>query len=144
MEVDNVLRVKGRHVETIPAEAGCEVAAQRLRVARIGALVVVGAGERIEGIVSERDIVIGLARHGDRLLRLPVRAVMTRRVITCSPHDTLKLVMKLMTDNRIRHLPVIDAGRLAGLISIGDVVKNRLDELELETNVIRDAYIARR
>ena len=115
---------------------------QRMKLERIGAIVISADGERIDGIVSERDIVYGLAdQHGD-FLALKVSDVMTREVITCTPEDQIKQVMARMTHSRIRHVPVLDGGRLRGIVSIGDVVKNRLEEVELEATVLRDAYIA--
>jgi len=144
MRVENLLHAKGGYVETIDAGATVADAAQRLRTRGIGALIVSKDGQTIEGLVSERDIVTGLVHHGNRLGRLRVGDVMTHAVVTCSPGDTLKTVMAEMTHRRIRHLPVVESGRLVGIISIGDVVKHRLEELELETNVMRDAYIAHR
>jgi len=116
--------------------------AQRLRVRAIGALVVSRDGHRIEGIISERDIVRGLAHEAGNLLHMKAAQIMTKSVITCSPSDTIGHVMAVMTERRVRHLPVVDAGGLCGMISIGDIVKNRLQELELQTNVLRDVYLA--
>ena len=143
MRVEDILRTKGRAVVTIEGDATVEQAVQRLRTNSIGALVVSGDGNSIDGIFSERDVTGGLARHGVALLRMPVSRVMSPNVATCSADDTLKRVAMEMTERRIRHIPVVENGRLAGLVSIGDVVKNRLDELELETNVMRDVYLAR-
>ena len=98
---------------------------------------------KVADVVSERDIVLGLADRGARLLESTVREVMSKRVTTCAPADPLVQVMADMTRQRVRHLPVVSEGRLAGIISIGDVVKARLEELEMETNVLRDAYLAR-
>jgi CBS domain-containing protein len=95
------------------------------------------------GIVSERDVVRGLADRGPSIMSEPVSAVMTRDVVTCTPRDGVKQLMAEMTRRRIRHLPVLSDGRLCGIVSIGDVVKNRLEEMETETNVLREAYIAR-
>jgi CBS domain-containing protein len=112
---------------------------------RIGALIVTGPGdERIVGIISERDIVRGMAEHGVAVLNMRVSGLMTYAVKTCAPHDSLKHVMVVMTLGRIRHLPVVDGSRLCGMVSIGDVVKNRLQEMELEVNVLRDACLAGR
>jgi CBS domain-containing protein len=91
--------------------------------------------------VSERDIVRGLTEHGPQLLGLPVSRVMTSPVITCGPEDTVTALMARMTRHRVRHLPVLEGGRLCGIVSIGDVVKHRLDELELEANVLREALM---
>jgi CBS domain-containing protein len=142
MTVAAILKSKGSHVETIGPETPLRVAAWNLKTKGIGALVVVAEGERVRGIISERDIVRALTEHGPDVVRLSVSDVMTPRVKTCSPDDSITAVMARMTRDRIRHLPVIDAGHLAGLVSIGDVVKYRLDELELEANVLRDTLIA--
>ena len=95
------------------------------------------------GIITERDIVHGLADRGSELLDMPVSFAMTRTPATCTPDDDIQTVMSRMTRQRVRHLPVVVEGRLEGIVSIGDVVKHRLDELELETNVLRDAFLAR-
>jgi CBS domain-containing protein len=143
MKVEELLRAKGAGVETIPPEAPVADAANRLRTKGIGSLVVTGRDGGVDGLLSERDIVVGLARHGAHVLEMRVADVMTRSVPACTPKDTIKHVMAQMTLHRNRHLPVLDEGRLCGIISIGDVVKNRLEELELETTVMRDAYLAR-
>jgi CBS domain-containing protein len=116
----------------------------RMKLERIGAIIISSDGERIEGIISERDIVYGLAERQGDVLALRASDLMTRDVITCSPEDQVRQVMVRMTHSRIRHVPVVDGGRLSGIVSIGDIVKNRLEELELETTVLRDAYIAAR
>lgn len=143
MKVADVLRSKGSAVETVGPERSLEVVLHRLKTGGIGALVVSADGERIDGIVSERDIVRGLADRGARLLECSVSDVMTKRVTTCRPDDPLTHVMAEMTRRRIRHLPVVDGDRLAGIISIGDVVKARVEELQLEASVLREAYLAR-
>ena len=104
---------------------------------RIGAVIVLDA-ERIIGIFSERDFVRGFARHGAAVGEMEVARLMTRDVITCAPGDSVREVMSVMTERRIRHLPVVDAGRLIGIISIGDVVKHRLEETESEVESLRD------
>jgi CBS domain-containing protein len=142
VNIDTVLQTKGRRVETTSGDTPILDVAQQMRVRGIGALVVSRDGNHIEGIISERDIVLGLAHDGSNLLRMKARQVMTKSVITCSPTDSIAHVMAVMTQRRVRHLPVVDAGRLCGMISIGDIVKNRLEELELQTNVLRDVYIA--
>jgi CBS domain-containing protein len=101
-------------------------------------LVITGAGGRITGIVSERDIVRAMARHGAAALGLPLNDVMTRKVVTCEPNDSISNLMELMTDGKFRHLPVVQEERLAGIVSIGDVVKSRLAELEYEQTALRD------
>jgi CBS domain-containing protein len=142
VNIDTVLQAKGRQVETTLPDTPVLDVAQRMRVRGIGALVVSSDGNHIEGIISERDIVLGLAHDGGNLLRMKARQVMTKSVVTCSPTDTIAHVMAVMTQRRVRHLPVVVAGRLSGIISIGDIVKNRLEELELQTNVLRDIYVA--
>lgn len=144
MKVQDVLRAKGQEVETIRPDAKVLIAVHRMRMQNVGALVVSRDGERVEGVLSERDVVRGLTRHGADLLDMSVVAIMSRTVPVCSPDDSLVLVMDQMTRTRNRHVPVVDAaGRLCGVVSIGDVVKNRLEEMELETNVLRDAYLTR-
>jgi CBS domain-containing protein len=142
VNIDTVLQAKGRHVETTLPDTPILDVAQQMRVRAIGALVVSLDGTHIAGIISERDIVLGLAHDGPGLLRMKAGQVMTKSVITCSPSDSIGHVMAVMTERRVRHLPVVDAGRLCGMISIGDIVKNRLQELELQTNVMRDIYLA--
>lgn len=144
MNVESILKVKGSEVETVAPDALTVFAVHKLTTAGIGALVVSADGVRLEGVISERDVVRGLSRRGARLLDLPVADVMTRRVPVCSPDDTLAHVMAEMTRTRHRHLPVIREGRLCGLVSIGDIVKHRLEDLELEASVLRDAYRASR
>jgi CBS domain-containing protein len=144
MKVESILAAKGESVETIRPDREIALAAVKLRDARIGALVVSTDGKEVKGIISERDIVRGLAERGANVLDLTVRNLMTPKVIACTPEDSVTHLMKLMTSKRIRHLPVISAeGELCGIVSIGDVVKNRLEELELEATVLRDAYISR-
>lgn len=144
MNVDGILRAKGASVETIRPDASVADLVRGLRAAGIGAMVVSADGRSVDGIVSERDVVRALAERGARIVELPVSAVMTRNVVTCSPGDSVKQLMSEMTRRRIRHLPVVVDGQLAGIVSIGDVVKNRLEEIETEANVLREAYIARR
>ena len=141
MNVDGILKVKGTDIVTIRPDATIAQAVDRLREKRIGAVVVSADGASADGVLSERDIVRGLAEHGASLLDRRVSQVMTRAVITCAPDDKVADLMALMTERRIRHLPVMRNGRLAGLVSIGDVVKNRVDEIEFETNSLK-TYIA--
>lgn len=143
MSVGAILKAKGSNVETIAGDASVEEAVARLRDAEIGALVVSSDGRKVDGVLSERDVVVGLAEHGSAMLERKVEDVMTSRVATCSPEDGVEKVMLEMTELRARHFPVVEDGRLVGIVTIGDVVKNRLDEVELETNVLRDSYIAR-
>ncbi len=143
MKVQAMLDAKGSKVVTTRPYATVATVIGMLKLERIGALVVIGPRGELTGIISERDIVRGLVTHGDELLKLPASKLMTQSVKTCSPASYIKDVMAEMTRSRIRHLPVLDGGRLCGIISIGDVVKNRLDELEMETSVLRD-YIGGR
>lgn len=132
MQISQLLRRKGHVVATVPATASVRDALALLAEHGIGALVVSSDGNRIEGIVSERDIARGLHAHGAGLLTEPVSAVMTADVLTCVPTAGVHDLAQTMTDHRIRHIPVVDDGKLVGIVSIGDVVKARLDELESE------------
>lgn len=143
MKVENVLRTKGTAVVTVRPNETIDALVHRFKFEKIGAVVVSSDGKAIEGMISERDVVRGLAEHGTDLLTRRVSEEMTRQVVTCAPDDSLKDVMRKMTQHRIRHLPVTEGGKLAGIISIGDVVKNRLDDMEMEANVLRDYIIAR-
>jgi CBS domain-containing protein len=141
MNVENILVQKGTDVVTIKPEASGKRAVDWLRAKNIGALVVV-RDDTVLGIVSERDIVRAFSQYGEPVASMPVKDIMTHGVITVAPEDDLNHVMRLMTQHRVRHLPVLRNGKLAGIISIGDVVKRRLDELDLETKVLRDIYTA--
>jgi CBS domain-containing protein len=143
MDVDGILRAKGATVVTIRPDATIGELVRGLRDERIGAMVVSEDGRLVLGIISERDVVRGLADHGPRIMEAPVADLMTRNVVVCSPRDTVKQVMAEMTRRRVRHLPVVADGVLRGIVSIGDVVKNRLDEMETETNVLREVYLGR-
>ena len=143
MRVRDILHDKGAVVETIRPDAKVLVAVHRMRMQNVGALVVSRDGVKVEGLLSERDIVRGLTRHGGDLLDMGVVAVMSRNVPTCSPDDSLTSVMSQMTRTRNRHVPVVDGGQLCGIVSVGDVVKHRLEEMELQTNVLRTAYVSR-
>jgi CBS domain-containing protein len=138
MIVKSILSAKGSDVATIAPSATLAEATNILAEKRIGALVVTGAGGRITGIISERDIVRAFARHGVNAFQLPLSEVMTRKVVTCSSTDTVSMLMERMTAGKFRHLPVTDDDHLVGMISIGDVVKYRLTELEFEKDAMRD------
>ena len=144
MRVRDIVGSKGSGVETVRGEALMVVAVHQLTTRNIGSLVVSPDGERVEGVLAERDVVRGLAHHGSHLLEMQVRDVMTRGTPTCGPEDTVTKVMVDMTRSRQRHVPVVEGDRLCGLVSIGDVVKSRLDDLELEASVLRDTWIVRR
>jgi len=138
MNVETILRGKGRNVITIAPDASVKAAAELLRRHGIGALVVSRDGATLDGILSERDIVHGLAEHGGAALDYAVARLMSPRVVTGTASDSIAELMALMTERRIRHIPVVEHGRLAGIISIGDVVKNRLDEVESEASSMRE------
>ena len=143
MQVKSILKAKGTRVITVAPHTTIDALAHRLRLENIGAVVVSSDGVTVDGIISERDVLRGLAEHGTELLVMPVEALMTHGVQTCTPEADVKDVMRLMTQKRIRHLPVVNGDRLVGIVSIGDVVKNRLDDMEMEANVLRDYAIAR-
>jgi CBS domain-containing protein len=143
MNVSAVLDAKGWEVATIEPEALVLLALHEMNMRNIGALVVTKDGEHVLGVISDRNIARALIRHGNNLLSLSVRAVMSRQVPHCRPDENVNECMLAMTESRQRHLPVLDGGRLCGLISIGDLVKNRLQELELERDVLRD-YVSSR
>lgn len=141
MRVAEILREKGTDVRTVSPNATLRTALERMTNDRIGALVVLNDTGELVGLLSERDIVVSLARSGAGALSSPVAAAMTRNIITCSPEDRVNDIMAVMTRRRVRHLSVLNGGRLAGIISIGDLVKARLGELEFESSVLRDAYL---
>jgi CBS domain-containing protein len=140
MNVETILSTKGAKVVTITPETPVGDATKILKRARIGALVVSDDGSNVLGILSERDIVSAMAEPTKRtgLLDKPVNCLMTRDVLTCAPGDTVQKCMSVMTESRVRHLPVVHEKKMIGLISIGDVVKNRLEELESEAGFLRE------
>ncbi len=141
MDVASILKSKGKNVVTARPDAKIAEVVRELKDERIGALVVSEDNIEVLGIISERDIVRGLADHGLDLLDMRVDKLMTREVFTCAPTDRTSQLMATITERRIRHLPVIENGVLCGIVSIGDVVKVRLDEIESEANALRD-YIS--
>jgi CBS domain-containing protein len=138
MTVSTILAGKGREVATIEPNATLADAVRLLAEKRIGATVVLGADRRVVGILSERDIVRVLAERGAAVLNEPVSQTMTRKVSTCNENETVVQIMERMTDGKFRHVPVVDQGQLVGIISIGDVVKHRLHEMERESAAMRD------
>jgi CBS domain-containing protein len=142
MNVESILKTKGSSVVTIAPDETVVRALSILEAHEIGALVVSADRIRVQGILSERDIVRGLALRGPELLDVKVSEVMTSEVYVCEPDDTVAELMSQMTERRIRHLPVVVDGKLKGIVSIGDVVKNRLGEIESETEALRE-YIVR-
>jgi len=139
MQVAEILRKKGTDVAIVSRSDTIGTACETLRRYGIGALVVSDDGTSIDGIVSERDVVRALGQEADAdLLARPCRDIMTAEVFTCSTDDRVDHLMSLMTENRIRHLPVVVDGALSGIISIGDVVKSRLSELEAEARHVEE------
>ncbi|MGA9277552.1 CBS domain-containing protein [Ilumatobacter sp.] len=138
MNVQTILSAKGTEVATIEPSATLAAATELLRELGFGALVTSADGRSLDGIVSERDIVRALAADGASALDHDVASCMSREVFTCSPSDSIDALMSMMTERRIRHLPVLANGDLAGMISIGDVVKFRLGELERENDQLHD------
>ncbi len=139
MMIHHLVRAKGPDVRTIPPDATVQQAADEMATARIGALVVAADPKgRIQGVISERDIVRGLAEYGAGVLDQPVSSLMTADVHTCQPSDTVDTVMVVMTERRIRHLPVVEGDSMIGIVSIGDVVKHRMSELEDERTALAD------
>jgi CBS domain-containing protein len=138
MKVKDILAAKGGDVVSIEPTADLHTAAKLLSSRKIGALVILGAGGRLAGILSERDIVRVLAVAGISALELPVGQAMTREVMTCTEDDTCADIMERMTTGKFRHLPVLRDNALIGLVSIGDVVKQRVEEIERESEAMRD------
>ena len=137
MTVRAILDFKGHHVLSVEPDAKVSAAVKLLSERRIGAVLVMTKG-RIEGILSERDIVRVLGERGASVMDEPVSAVMTRKVVGCREKDTVSEIMEMMTNGKFRHLPVIEDGKVAGLISIGDVVKWRVGEYEREQEALRE------
>ncbi len=138
MLIAQILAAKGSQVVSTRPETTIADVASLLKQKRIGAVVVTDPDGRLCGIISERDLARGLADYGAGLLKMTVAELMTAEVVTGSPEDGLEKLMQTMTDGRFRHLPVVKDGELIGIISIGDVVKHRLEELEAETHQLQD------
>src|SRR3954451_25011869 len=136
MTVRAILDSKGHHIEGVEPDARLSAAIRILSERRIGALLVMQNG-RIEGILSERDVVRVLGERGAVVLDEPVSVTMTRKVVSCRPADTVAAIMEMMTMGKFRHLPVVEEGKVVGLISIGDVVKWRVSEYENEQEALR-------
>lgn len=144
MRVSDILKIKGSVVKTVEPMATVRSFSKALKTEGVGAMVVQDADGRLLGIITERDLSFGLAEYGNDLPNMQVSQLMTRELITCTPDDSLSAVAKVMTQRRIRHLPVVVDRKLTGLISIGDVLKYRLDEVQLEANMLREFALARR
>ncbi len=138
MQISNILQAKGTLVVSISGELSILDATRELTRHGIGAIVVSETLDNIDGILSERDIARALASHGAAALEMRVADVMTTDVTTCTPGDTTDALAVVMTAQRIRHLPVVDDGRVIGVVSIGDIVKHRLDELQVETQTLHE------
>ena len=143
MSIQSILDRKGTEVITVQASETVRSAADLMRYHRVAALVM-KSGDAFTGLMSERDIVHAISRHGERALSMAVQEVVPRAMVTVEPTDTLKRAMSLMTHHRVRHLLVTSEDKFVGIVSIGDVVKYRLEDLETESNVLRDAYISAR
>lgn len=141
MQVQSILNAKGTDVTTVKPDSTVRDLVTMLREHGIGAVVVSNDGVSIEGIVSERDIVRQLTDFGPKFLSVKVREIMTKDVMTCSPSDTVDDCMEMMTGKRIRHLPVAVADKLTGLVSIGDIVKAKMEEILVEAESLKQ-YIA--
>lgn len=143
MQISDILHHKGSEIVAILPSETLAAAAKKLAEHRIGALIVRDRLGRLAGMLSERDLVTMMAQHGEAALTMTVNDAMTPDVITCKPSDAVRDIMALITVKRIRHIPVCEGERLLGIVSIGDVLKSRLDEKELELNMLRDLSIAR-
>ena len=141
MNVEHILSEKGRQVVTIGPEASLMDAGRMLSEKRIGAVVVADPGNPVLGILSERDIVRAVATNGVAALDQPVSRYMTAKVVTCTTRSAINDLMETMTNGKFRHVPIVEDGRLIGIVSIGDVVKFRVAEIESESRALRD-YIA--
>ena len=142
MNVDSILAGKGREVRTIRPGATVADAIQRMHKERVGSLVVSEDGRRIDGIISDRGIMDAIAQRGLSVVEVAITEVMAREVVTCVAQDEVGSIMAVMTNRRIRHLPVVDdEGRLAGIISIGDVGKHRIDEIQFEAEAMREYIV---
>ena len=137
MTVRSILNTKGHQIMSVEPDAKMSAAIKLLGEKKIGAVLVMNQS-RLEGILSERDIVRVLGERGAAVLEEPVSSVMTRKVVTCKETDTVAEIMEMMTTGKFRHLPVLDNGKVAGLISIGDIVKWRVREYETEQEALRD------
>jgi CBS domain-containing protein len=142
MIVSTILAAKGRDVVTIDPGANLADAAKLLTEKRIGAALVLGADHRVVGIISERDIVRALAERGAAVLTEPVSQTMTRKVETCNENDPIPSIMERMTEGKFRHVPVVAQGRLVGIVSIGDVVKHRVQQMERESAEMREYILS--
>jgi CBS domain-containing protein len=142
MNIDVILKTKGRAVETVRPDDSVRQVAEKLDARGIGALVVSADGSSVDGIVSERDIIREIARQGAAVLDLPVTSIMVSKVVTVTGKDDIADLLAIMTERRIRHLPVVEQGKLVGIVSIGDAVKHRIEEAEFEARTMRDYIVS--
>lgn len=142
MNVAAILKGKGRAVATARQDTPLLTIIEKLTAKRIGSIVIVGANGTVAGIISERDIIRALAESGAACLERPVSEFMTRQVVVCTESDTLDQLMATMTAGRFRHIPVLEDGALVGIVSIGDVVKNHIAEVEMEASALRTYLVA--
>lgn len=140
MIIANILKVKGRSVTTARPDDTVQEIADRLAQKKIGAIVIVGGGGSVIGIISERDLIRVIAQRGADALSMPVSEVMTREVVVCSEATSVDDIMEMMTNGRFRHLPVVEENGLVGIVSIGDIVKHHIAEVELEVSAMRGYF----
>jgi CBS domain-containing protein len=138
MTVAAILKLKGARVETVRPNTTVQQVCDQLSSKHIGAAVVVGAAGEVVGVVSERDIVHAVAKHGPQALGRSIDEIMTRDVVTCTMTDSSEGLMEVMTRGRFRHVPVVEGGKLIGIVSIGDVVKRRIEDSDLERHAMRE------
>lgn len=144
MNVLSILKAKGPDIMMVRPSETIQNAAMRLRLKSVGALIVSRDGATLDGLLTERAISDGVAVHGNGVANLHVSDLMVTGVLTCKPSDSIAEVARLMTERRLRHLPVLDGGHLVGILSVGDILKHRLDEVLLEAHVLHDVAIAHR
>lgn len=144
MLVSDILRAKGSTVKMVRSYDTILACAQKLKTEHVGALVVSDNGRTLDGMISERDIAYGLAAHGTELHHIHVKELMSKAVVTCSPRDSILETMAVMTRRRVRHLPVMEGAQIVGLVTTGDILKYRLEEMQMEANVLRDVFVAAR
>ncbi len=138
MNVKDILKAKGRSIHCVRAGETVSALCHKLRMDRVGALIVSDDGRQLQGIVSERDVVACIAARGAEAAATLVSDIMSTRVVTCDEDDKISKIARQMSEHRFRHMPVLKDGMLTGIVSIGDIVKNRLEEMELEADVLRD------
>lgn len=144
MNISSILKAKGSDIAMVRPTETIQNAAMRLRIKGVGALIVSSDGATLDGLITERAISDGVAVHGAGIASLHVSDLMVSGVLTCTPHDSIADAARLMTDRRLRHLPVMDGRRLVGIVSVGDILKYRLDEVMLEAHVLQDVALAQR